>query len=339
MHIDLSKAIAHLNTGVIVAIPTETVYGLAAPLFLENSVKQIFTLKKRPPSNPLIVHIADRAQAEPLIDQIPPHFDTLADAFWPGPVTLVVPASPHVPEIVRAGLPTVALRIPGHPLARALLKETGPLVAPSANLSGRPSSTRPRHVEDDFGLEFPVLDGGPCQKGIESTILINKDNEWQIGRLGALSINEIEAVLGYPVKSASAERPLCPGQHFRHYSPKAKLQIAECALEISGVVVGFSDRLYPKAARVIPLGPLSDPAALSQNLYRTLRALDEEGIEEAHIDFDFPKEGHLLTISERLLKAAARHSSGAGGAGGNSSGNASLRDSVNSDSSASKEIF
>jgi len=173
MYVNLIQAIEFLNTGKVVALPTETVYGLAASLKFPDAIKQIFTLKGRPQDNPLIVHTASMDQLTKYTDHLPEKFESLAELFWPGSLTLVAPANPlKVPRLVRAGLPTVAFRIPQHSLTLQVLQKTGPLVMPSANLSGRPSATLPGHVENDFGQSFPVVDGGPCSQGLESTILI-----------------------------------------------------------------------------------------------------------------------------------------------------------------------
>jgi len=304
MHIDLEQAIRLIRHHQLVAIRTETIYGLAASLSSVNAIKFIFTLKKRPLKNPLIVHIADKADAEPLIREKPPLFDELADRYWPGPLTLVVPASDLVPEIVRAGLPTVGLRVPRHPLTQKLLEQVGPLVAPSANLSGNPSSTSPTHVECDFGKDFPVIDGGSCEQGLESTILVYRDDQWQLGRLGSISCEELEALIGYPLQENHSEVPLCPGQHFRHYSPRARLVSSDSPYQgTPGVVLGFEEREYANASQIFSLGNLENPETISRNLYKTLRQLDAAGIEEAWVDLDFPGVDLLRTIKERLRKA------------------------------------
>jgi len=308
MHIELDQAIQLLQDDLVIAIPTETVYGLAALLSSESAIGSIFTLKNRPAKNPLIVHIADHSQAEPLMRTKPPFFDKLSDRYWPGPLTLVVPASDQVPSIVRAGLPTVGLRVPNHPLTRALLRDAGPLVAPSANISGRPSSTCPNHVENDFGENFPVLSGGSCDKGLESTILVFNNGKWELGRLGAIPREELESFLGYSLNTSSSEKPLCPGQHFQHYSPKAKLILSKAPFS-EDVVLGFERREYPNAKRVFVIGPLGDPEAIARNLYHVLRQIDLEGIKEVHVDFDFDQEGVLRTVAERLEKAAHPYAS------------------------------
>jgi len=303
MHIDLQTASTMLKNNGVVAIPTETVYGLAASLNSERAVKTIFRLKKRPAENPLIVHIARIEDSAPLIAKATPHFEMLAGHFWPGPLTLVVPATDNVPEIVRSGLPTVGLRVPGHPLARALLKQTGPLVAPSANLSGRPSSTTPAHVEHDFGPDFPILDGGPSAQGLESTILVFANGKWRLGRFGSVPVEHIETLLKYPLNKFTSEKPVCPGQTFPHYSPKAKL-VRSNGPCLGSYVIGFDDRHYPEAKKVFSLGSLENPEAVSRNLYSILRQIDLEQINEAMIDMNFERSGLMNTVAERLMKAS-----------------------------------
>jgi len=311
MLIELKQAIQLIQEHRVIAIPTETVYGLAASLSSQSAIQSIFSLKNRPSQNPLIVHVADQKQAESLIGSMPPSFDLLTKSYWPGSLTLVVPASDHVPSIVRAGLPTVGLRVPNHPLSRALLQETGPLVAPSANLSGRPSSTCPEHVVQDFGDQLPILDGGICDKGLESTILVFHNGKWDLGRLGAIPYEELETLLGDTLTLQTAVKPLCPGQQFRHYSPKARLHLSQSAYTGNpDTVLGFEERQYPGAKEMYSLGRLSDPQEISQNLYSTLRQLDIDGVKNVWVDINFDQKGMLLTVDERLKKAAHQNTDG-----------------------------
>lgn len=291
--------------GEVVAIPTETVYGLAASYDNPTAIKKIYALKNRPPENPLIMHLASTKEIESFVEALPAGFERLAEAFWPGALTLVLPViQDKIPEIVRAGLPTQAFRIPSHPIALELLKETGPLVAPSANMSGRPSSVSEAHVETDFGKGFPVLPGGNCTSGVESTILIYSNDKWAIGRLGAIPKEAFEAVLGYIPDLISAKDPLiCPGQRFRHYAPQAKLRLAT-EFKSEGCIIGFSDREYPKGAHVIHLGSSNNPEEVVSHLYETLRLLDEKNIKEATVDMNFPHDGLWQTLRERLSKAS-----------------------------------
>ena len=304
MRIDCSQAIQILLSGDVVALPTETVYGLAASLKFPEAVKKIFSLKGRPADNPLIVHVGKPNQLAPYVKALPPDFDNLAEAFWPGALTLIIEANTDtVPIAVRAGLPTVAVRIPSHTKTRQVLEETGALVMPSANLSGRPSATTAQHVIDDFQDAVPVLDGGKCEQGVESTIMIYCETKWMIVREGAVTAEEIAMVLGYaPAFSEATSKPVCPGQHYKHYAPNAVLK--PLSEDQSGVVVGFSDRNYPHSTAVYALGELSEPEVVAGNLYSVLRALDVDGVSEAYIDWDFPDDGLWRTIRERLRKAS-----------------------------------
>lgn len=307
MRISLSQAITLLREGEVISVPTETVYGLAACLDKACSIDQIFELKQRPRINPLITHLADSEDIKSYVKELPPQFEALAEAFWPGPLTLILPVGDAVPTVVRAGLPTAAFRVPSLSLTRELIRKTGPLVMPSANLSGRPSATRAEHVEEDFGIDFPVLDGGACKRGVESTILIYKDGEWGIVRLGALSAEQLQSVLGYAplfLKREEGEAPVSPGQLFRHYAPRARLLFSR--EPSSSYILGFRERSYPPGNRVIVLGALSSPEEVAENLYQALRQLDLEKAEEAWVDMDFPREGLWLTIAERLIRAGEK---------------------------------
>ena len=310
MKISLKETAQQLQNGGVVAVPTETVYGLAASVNQLAAIKQIFLLKGRPANNPLIIHIANFDQLKQYVANLPEGTQQLAKAFWPGPLTLVLPCNvENIPTEVRAKLTTAAFRVPNHPLTLELLTAAGPLVMPSANISGKPSATNPDHVEEDFGIDFPVLDGGNCGFGVESTILIYDDAQWQIIRLGALPAEVFESVLGYvPVfkVSSKGENPVCPGQLYRHYAPKAKLILTDSVEFFSGVVLGFGDRKYPNASRVIHLGAANSSEEVAENLYAVLRSLDQEGIDSAAVDMDFPKQGLWLTIEERLKKAASK---------------------------------
>lgn len=306
MRISLEEAAALLKTGEIVAVPTETVYGLAASLERPDAIAKVFTSKGRPSNNPLIIHVATIEQITDYVDNFPPFTKELAQAFWPGPLTLVLPIiEKQIPSQARAGLPTAAFRVPNHPLAQALLIKTGPLVMPSANKSGRPSATQASHVEDDFGSHFPILDGGPCTRGLESTILIYT-NKWVIIRQGSLPAQAFQEILGYIPTIQMAENshtPLCPGQLFRHYAPQASLSLSP-KLQQEDAVLGFSDRNYPKP--LITLGPSNDPETVAHHFYSALREIDIQGYQTVWVDTDFPRTGLWLTLLERLQKASQK---------------------------------
>lgn len=315
MRVSIKKAVHLLKQGTVIAVPTETVYGLGASIDRIGAIQQIFTLKGRPSNNPLIIHVASLDQIYDYTDPtnpFPESFATLGNLFWPGPLTLILPIDiSRVPAIARAGLHTAGFRIPNHPLALELLKITGPLVMPSANLSGKPSATCLEHVEMDFGKDFPVLDGGKCRQGVESTILYYQEanKKWEIIRQGALPAEIFVSALGYKPKIAensTSQKPLCPGQLYRHYAPKAHLHLEKNASKCKGVVIGFKERKYPQATRYFELGAEDHPEQAAEQLYAILRELDQQGITEAYVDMDFPMEGLWLTISERLNKAAQR---------------------------------
>ncbi|HZK29294.1 MAG TPA: L-threonylcarbamoyladenylate synthase [Clostridia bacterium] len=223
-----------LASGRIVGFPTETVYGLGASALLPDAVREIFRLKGRPTDNPLIVHLLSAADVNQVAESIPDAFHTLYEAFSPGPLTYVMPRRPDIPDEVTAGLSTVAVRFPSQPAARALLEAAGvPVVAPSANLSGRPSPTRARHVLDDFAGRIPFLiDDGPCEVGLESTVIDLTSDPIRILRPGKITAGNIFEQTGIPVVSWQEKtdkekngRPSSPGTKYRHYAPRARVVI------------------------------------------------------------------------------------------------------------------
>ena len=231
----LDQAAEVLRSGGLVAFPTETVYGLGANALDEEAVKSIYRAKGRPSDNPLIVHIADTAAVKDLTDSIPGTAQALMDAFWPGPLTLVMPRSSLVPDIVTAGLDTVAVRMPSHPIASALIKKAGvPVAAPSANSSGRPSPTLARHViEDMMGKIDVIIDGGNAEVGVESTVLDITVDPPVILRPGGVTLEQLRHVLGNVISdqtpgiSDMAGTPKSPGMKYRHYSPKATMLLIQ----------------------------------------------------------------------------------------------------------------
>lgn len=232
---DITKAIEHLNSGHVVAIPTETVYGLAARIDHPEAINLIFTTKERPFFDPLIVHISSIAQAQQLTIEWNPYLQKLAETFWPGPLTLLVKKNnQHVSDVITSGLDRVGLRWPLHPLAQQLIVQTGPLAAPSANKFGRTSPTHAEHVEQEFHREnIFVLDGGPCEVGIESTVLLVSSDtqgaELSILRPGHIKKSDLEKALkGMAYKFVdSVEKSQAPGQMKHHYMPQVPLVIVE----------------------------------------------------------------------------------------------------------------
>lgn len=311
MKINIEQAKELLQQGKVVAIPTETVYGLAAYSENPEAVKNIFAIKGRPSHNPLILHVGNPEECLRYAASQPMGLEALMSAFWPGPLTIVVPVKQQlVLPAVRANLATAAFRMPKQSQTLELLQQISPLVAPSANLSGSPSATKPEHVEHDFGTDFPVLDGGACQHGVESTIVISHNGMWQVARLGALTQECLAETLGYlpAIAVANRDAPVCPGQLLAHYAPKARLVLsdslfAECPKQLP-VVIGFANRSYPGAERIFLLAETEDAELAAHRLYHVLRQLDQENIKEAWVDMRFSDTGLWKTVKERLFRAA-----------------------------------
>jgi len=291
---DIELAVYLLKKGEPVAIPTETVYGLAAPIFLQEAVKKIFSLKGRPSDNPLIAHVSSLAMVRTIAEHIPDSFHLLASRFWPGPLTLVLPKHPSVPSLVSAGHPTIAVRMPSHPIALRLIELTGqPLVAPSANLSGKPSPTCAEHVREDFGDRLPIIDGGPCAFGIESTVLSLVHPVPTLLRPGSISRQELESVIG-PIQEWQKDQPiLSPGMKYRHYAPKATIQIHTDPKQIKGPFVLSHDLIAPFHHR-----PLN-----AKTFYHFLREADQNEVKLIEIYLD-PLTSSDEAFMNRLLRAA-----------------------------------
>ena len=304
MIIELEEAKDILDGGGNVIIPTETVYGLAASIESENGIGGIFRLKNRPKENPLIIHCANLNQVLNLVKDVPASFYLLAEKFWPGSLTMILLGKENLNTLITAGLKTVAVRIPRHSEALKLIDKTGPLVAPSANLSGKPSSTKIKHLETDFGAEFPVLKGEEPEGGVESTIIGWIKGEWVLLRYGFIPREKIEEVLGLSLNDSNLQ--ICPGTQFRHYSPEAKIFCGERNVSIYDAVIGFDNRFYETAKPFYSLGRDDDPLEIAHNLFAVFRKIDEDGIEKVWIDIDLPTEGLYNTIIERILKASVK---------------------------------
>lgn len=296
------KAAAYLKKGGVVAFPTETVYGLGASVFQEEGVKSIFSLKGRAADNPLIVHIHDLNQVFLLARNIPDEFFRLAEVFFPGPLTLILPKAPNLSNLVTASLDTVAIRMPSHEVALALLQETGePIAAPSANLSGKPSPTSIKHVLKDFSekLSF-ILDGGECQIGIESTV-VSLVGEPTILRPGSITKEEIERVLGRKLHMHKDNaKVLCPGMKYRHYAPKARIYLFDNfddlkKLEGNGMIL--SNHSIPNIS--LPVYPFSQ-----KNIYKLFHLADEKEVDFIFIYLDKETEKEL-GLMNRIEKAAS----------------------------------
>ena len=327
----IARAAELLAAGQLVAFPTETVYGLGANALDPLAVLSIFQAKGRPADNPLIVHIHDRAQLDGLAE-MPPLAAPLMDAFWPGPLTMLMRRKPAIPDQVTAGLPTVAIRMPSHPVALAMLRACDlPIAAPSANRSGRPSPTTAAHVLQDMEGRIPlILDGGPCAVGVESTVLDLSGDVPCILRPGGVTREMLQQVLKLPVTVAGSvlrplqegERALSPGMRYQHYAPRGKVTLVEGeeaevlkALRLlqhqaasggkKSCVLCFSQHMDALAdCQPHDMGSLQDASSVAQRLFDTLRRLDEEG-QELIFSEVLPPQGVGLAVMNRLGRASA----------------------------------
>lgn len=313
----IAEAIDVLRRGGLVAIPTETVYGLAAHALDPTAVSRIFQAKGRPNTNPVIVHVATIEQAKSLTQSWPESADQLVQAFWPGPLTIILPRNSPVPGAVTAGGPTVALRMPSHPVARSLLIESGmPLAAPSANRSQNLSPTRAEHVFKDLSGRIDlILDAGPTPGGIESTV-IDLSSEPRILRPGPISPKDIERVLGYScelVQRSVAENEVMrsPGQMARHYAPRTPLVLSnDSAHKVTGLRnegrrigwLAFDDET--ESADDVTLMP-RDPIVYASRLYDELHRMDEAGFDFIVVSMP-PQGSDWLAIHDRLRRAATK---------------------------------
>lgn len=318
-----AQAGALLRVGKLVAIPTETVYGLAANALDETAVRAIFAAKGRPQDNPLIVHLAEPGWLERYAATVPPAARKLVDAFWPGPLTIVLPAKPSLAPAVSAGLPTAGFRCPSHPVAKAVIEAAGvPLAAPSANRSGSPSPTTAAHVLADLdGRIDAVVDTGSCAVGVESTVVALHGEVPHILRPGGVTPAQLAAVLGAAeVDPAVLEglddtaKAASPGMKYKHYAPKADVTILKGPLDafIRYIRTHAPDGAFAlcfdgEQARIglpcVSYGPARDAAAQARELFGALRALDEQGARAVFARA--PEEtGMGLAVYNRLLRAA-----------------------------------
>jgi L-threonylcarbamoyladenylate synthase len=298
---EIARAAAALRAGGLVIVPTETVYGLAAAAADARAVAAVYEAKGRPSFNPLIAHVADVADAR-LIARFDARAEALAARFWPGPLTLVLPvADPAaVCDLARAGLETVAVRAPAHPVAHALLQAFGgPVVAPSANRSGRPSPTTfADALEETGGCAAVALDGGSCAIGLESTVVALL-NAPRLLRPGAVTREEIEAVIG-PLSAAEADAKRSPGRLARHYAPNLPVRLEATAPRAGEAYLGFGPETAPGPWNLSPSGDLREAAA---NLFAFLRDADRSGARGIAIA-PIPHEGLGEAINDRLRRAA-----------------------------------
>jgi L-threonylcarbamoyladenylate synthase len=320
IHTDILLAKQLLEKGEIVAIPTETVYGLAANAYNELAVSKIFKVKQRPASNPLIVHIGDIQQINDFVTEIPIQAKKLANYCWPGPLTLLLPKKPIIPDLVTAGTKHVAIRIPKHPVTLELLKKISfPLAAPSANPFGYISPTTPEHVQEQLGDAIPyILAGGSCEVGIESTIVGFENDRTIVYRLGGVSIELIEEIVGPTmiasrniIPSTSIKNLITPGSFLQHYAPRKPLKlgnIEELIFKYGHYKVGILgfDKYYEgiDKSQQILLTPNGNLAEAAQNLFAVLRKLDQLSVEVILCNY-VPNIGLGMAINDRLTRASA----------------------------------
>lgn len=318
----INKATEILKNGGLVAIPTETVYGLAANALDGKTVKKIFEAKGRPQDNPLIVHIAELDEINALVEKVEPRLYDLAERFWPGPLTVIMKKSALIPNEVCAGLETVAIRMPSHPVARAIIKKCGlPLAAPSANASGKPSPTKAEHVAEDLeGKIDAIVDGGDCAVGVESTVITLATNPPTLLRPGGITPEELSSVLGeisisHAVfeKLKEGEKVQSPGMKYKHYAPKAAVTIIKGTFEqykkfveaqkIETCAVCFEgEGKYFSSS--IEYGKADNSLTQAQHIFDSLRKVDEMGCKRAFVRCPITT-GVGLAVYNRLLRSAA----------------------------------
>lgn len=332
----MQEAAALIREGELVAFPTETVYGLGADALRPEASSKIYEAKGRPSDNPLIVHVCKFEELERIAKDVPEQARKLADAFWPGPLTMVVWKNDNVPYTTTGGMDTVAVRMPNHPVALALIEESGCLIAaPSANTSGKPSPTEASHVSTDMDGRIPViLDGGAVGIGIESTIIDLTEAVPMILRPGYITKQMLEEVLGEEViidpgilatdttdPSQTGQKPKAPGMRYKHYAPKADLvlvegdtdnvvaeinrlvEVAQNAGKHVGVIATDETMEHYTADVVLSIGARDDEDAIAQHLYKILRDFDEQEVDAIYSEsFATPRIGQA--IMNRLLKAA-----------------------------------
>lgn len=315
----LDSAAEALRDGKLVAFPTETVYGLGANALNENAVKEIFIAKGRPQDNPLIVHVAKKSQIAELAREIPEKAQKIIDNLMPGPITVVLYKNDTVPDVVTAGGPTVAIRIPENEIARALIERAGvPVAAPSANISGKPSPTKAQHVKDDLDDKVSfIVDGGSCRVGLESTVIDMTVTPPAILRPGGVTHEQLAALLGevrgYEKKDADEKSPKSPGMKYRHYAPRGEMTVfmgTNIAQNIKTqidknpnkkiCVLAASDTDY-NCDRTFVCG--KNPEEYSKNLFDFLREADSLGAEIIFAEFPFADGGITTALYNRIYKS------------------------------------
>jgi L-threonylcarbamoyladenylate synthase len=309
----IRQAVEIIRKGGLVAFPTETVYGLGADTFNPLAVARIFEVKQRPFFDPLIVHVSDPADLKKLVIKIPSKAKKLINRFWPGPLTVVLLKKKEVPDIVNAGLPTVAIRMPSHPMALSLIQQAEcPLAAPSANPFGYLSSTTAEHVRNQLGdqIDF-ILDGGPCEVGVESTIISFSDGRPQLLRPGGAPLEEIESVIGgVEILPRVEDKPLAPGMLPRHYAPKTPILVDWENKNFDfikdkkiGILVFQEPRWSFKFHHIEVLSKKGDFREAAANLFAAIRRLDELDL-DLILSETIPEVGLGRAIMDRLRRAS-----------------------------------
>jgi L-threonylcarbamoyladenylate synthase len=295
MNLSIKEAAERIRAGELVAFPTETVYGLGANALDPAAIAKIYELKGRPETSPLIVHAASIEMARALVTEWPPPAEALAQKYWPGPLTLVLPKAPSISDMVTAGLWTVGVRVPAHPVALELIREAGvPIAAPSANRFAGLSPTTAQHVRDAFGDAVPVLDGGPCQVGIESTVVSLVGGKLTLLRPGMIALPNIEQAA-----APSAAHP-SPGMHARHYSPRTPL-ILSCTPDSHGAYLWMTRPTASAHSVQMP----NHPATYAARLYGALHELDREDWPSITVEPP-PDTSEWAAVVDRLRRAATR---------------------------------
>ena len=309
---DVQKAAQILANGGLVAIPTETVYGLAANAYNSEAVTNIFIAKNRPSFDPLITHISNSDQLNILAKNIPAKATSLIQKFWPGPLTIILPKTDKVSDLITSGLENAAFRIPNHPITTSLLESIDfPLAAPSANPFTYVSPTTAQHVKDQLGNKVDyILDGGPCTIGLESTIISFKDDTPKILRLGGLSAENIEQIIGkIDIQTHSSSKPEAPGMLTSHYSPGMELRIGDIdklIIENSEKKIGIISykKPFPNYINSV-LAPSGNLAEAAQNLFKSLRWMGNQQIEIILTEY-VPNQGLGRAINDRLNRASSK---------------------------------
>lgn len=304
--VSVEQALAALKRGDLVAIPTETVYGLAASVARPHAVARIFEVKGRPRFDPLIVHVSGEDSLSKVWSEVPARARDLAAAFWPGPLTIVAPRHPSIPDLVTAGLPRAAARVPDHPLTLQLLQKVGPLAAPSANRFGGISPTTARAVQAELGESVPVLDGGPCRVGVESTVVLLDGPKAVLLRPGGIPIEALEPVIGpVEIPDPRTELTLSPGRLPKHYAPATPVAWADDVAPHAHAGWLAFQTCGQRRGTCVVLSPTGDLVEAATRLFSALRTLDAAGVDVIGVE-PVPERGLGRAIMDRLRRSMGK---------------------------------